>query len=83
MTDAAITGIPEVDSMTPSQAFHAGRKSAAAEIDRLRAALKPFAKFADQGRYVRWRDCIPGAPVYVKDAERAAEALNQQQRGEK
>lgn len=36
----AITGMPEVDDMTPSQAFHAGRKIAAAENERLRAALK-------------------------------------------
>jgi len=35
----AVTGIPEVDNMTSSQAFHAGRKSAADEIKRLRSLL--------------------------------------------
>jgi len=39
MNDGAVTGIPEVDDMTPSEAFHAGRKSAAAEIKRLRSLL--------------------------------------------
>jgi hypothetical protein len=37
---SAVTGIPEVDNMTPSQAFHTGRKIAQAEIDRLSAEIQ-------------------------------------------
>lgn len=48
----------------------------AAEIEKLRAALAPFAKLADENRYARWRGIIPGANVKAKDAEAAADALN-------
>lgn len=52
-------------------------ESLVAENERLRAALKPFAKYANSNRYARFRDCVPGAPVYIEDVERAAEALSQ------
>ena len=45
------------------------------EIERLRAALEPVARFADEARYVRWRGLIPGSSITVEEAERAAKIL--------
>ena len=46
-----------------------------AKIERLRSALEPLAKFADETRYARWRGLVPGSGVTVEEAERARDAL--------
>jgi len=48
------------------------RRDAAKEIERLRAALKPFAAYHKQ---IEFRGFVPGALVRATDVRRACEAL--------
>lgn len=57
MSGGAITGLPEVDGMTPGQAFHAGRKLAAANIERLQADLDEAHRCI--GNLLAWVNALP------------------------